>query len=961
MTLLEQLRAALVGRYTIEREAGRGGMATVFLAEDVKHKRPVAIKVLNPDIGRLVGPDRFLREIEIAARLTHPHILPVFDSGSADGLLYYVMPFVQGESLRQRLERENPLPVADAVRIAREVADALDYAHRRGFVHRDIKPENVLLEEGHAFVADFGVARALAAGTGGGPKLTEVGIAIGTPYYMSPEQAAGEEGVDGRADLYALGCVLFEMLAGRPVFEGNTAQVVARQHLFDTPRRLRSLRADVPQGLETVVERALAKTPAERWTSGAEIASALETGEVPAFGTARPRRRPLVIAGAIVAVAAGVLLVRGLRGDRAIDPDLVAVAPFDVLVSDLHLWREGLVDVLARNLDGAGPLRTVAPTVAVRRWNGRADQPSARTLGRRTGAGLALYGTLEGVGRDSVRLSATLLDVSANQPLGEFQVRDASDRMDRIADSLSLALLRELGRTRPIGAVRLASFGSRSLPALRAFLRAEQFYRRTDWDSAIAYYDRALALDSTFTLALHRTGVALGWQRAGGDARSRALHLKAGALNHGLSPHDSLLVTGDSIAAVLYTQPFDSLRYPRIRRLLATLEEGTRRYPDDPEVWYALGDARFHFGTAPGIGGTNVQALAAFDRAIALDSAFGPSYIHPVDLALNLHGPEAAQRYIRPYLALDPKDVNARGIRIVSQVIDANHSADARRMLDTVSSDALLHALAGGLGRWPDTSETVLSALGQRLERAKGADSARLGGAGLTQFHLGMQVYRGHVRAVDLQSLLPQQQGGILFYRALFGIVSADSADRAFAAWYQARSPGAQSAPPWWATRGDTSSLKSYVGTMEMLTRRPPQPGVRGFFVYQTHVGRAYLALARRDTTEALRLFLSAPDSLCSFCEMMPRAMTVQLLAARGRDAEAAQWLDRETSFDPLAGILALERGRVHERLGNRDRAIAAYQMVTAIWGHGDPEFQALAKEAEEGLRRLTGERSTGS
>ena len=253
-------------------------MATVFLAQDVKHQRPVAIKVLAPELGRSVGSQRFLREIEIASRLTHPHILPIFDSGEADGLLYYVMPFVHGESLRHRLQREPQLPIADAARIAREVAGALDYAHRRGIVHRDIKPENVLLEEGHAIVADFGVARALTADRG--PGLTETGLAIGTPSYMSPEQVAGEAELDGRTDLYALGCVLYEMLAGKPVFEASTAQQVAQKQLVETPRELHKVRPDIPDALEQAVSRALAKEPAERWSSGAEFAAALESGEI---------------------------------------------------------------------------------------------------------------------------------------------------------------------------------------------------------------------------------------------------------------------------------------------------------------------------------------------------------------------------------------------------------------------------------------------------------------------------------------------------------------------------------------------------------------------------------------------------------------------------------------------------------------------------------------------------------
>src|SRR2546426_416566 len=264
---LAELRAALRSRYTLEREIGRGGMATVWLARDLKHERAVAIKVLRPDVASTLTAERFLREIAIAARLTHPHIAPVFDSGKADGFLYYVMPYVHGESLRQRLQRERQLPLPEALGIAREVADALDYAHRHGVVHRDIKPENILLEEGHAVVADFGVARAIAAAAPG-ESLTDAGLAIGTVHYMSPEQAAGERDIDGRADTYALGCVLYEMITGVPPFQGDTAEGVLRRKLIESPRPLSDYRAEVPDTIEAArsEERRVGKECRSRWS-----------------------------------------------------------------------------------------------------------------------------------------------------------------------------------------------------------------------------------------------------------------------------------------------------------------------------------------------------------------------------------------------------------------------------------------------------------------------------------------------------------------------------------------------------------------------------------------------------------------------------------------------------------------------------------------------------------------------
>src|SRR6267142_446127 len=252
--LLNSLRSALADRYQIDRELGHGGMAVVFLAHDLKHHRQVAIKVLRPELAQALGADRFLREIEIAARLNHPHILPLHDSGEADGLLYYVMPYVEGESLRDRLDREKQLPIADAVAITCAVANALSYAHSHDVVHRDVKPENILLSNGEAVVADFGIAGAIDAAGGG--KLTRTGIVLGTPAYMSPEQGAGDRALDGRSDVYSLGCVLYEMLAGEPPFTGPTSQAIIAKRFTDPVPSARRLRETVPPPMDQAIAKA---------------------------------------------------------------------------------------------------------------------------------------------------------------------------------------------------------------------------------------------------------------------------------------------------------------------------------------------------------------------------------------------------------------------------------------------------------------------------------------------------------------------------------------------------------------------------------------------------------------------------------------------------------------------------------------------------------------------------------
>jgi len=282
----ERLRIALADRYRLERELGQGGMATVFLAEDLRHDRKVAIKVLKPELAAVIGAERFLREIKTIAGLQHPHILGLIDSGEVDGTAFFVMPFVEGESLRDLLQREKQLPIADAVRIASEVAAALDYAHRRGVIHRDIKPENILLHDGRALVADFGIA--LAATKAGGERMTQTGMSLGTPHYMSPEQAMGEREITARSDVYALGAMTYEMLVGDPPFTGSTAQAIVAKAMTEKPVPPSRLRDTVPEAVEDAVLTALAKLPADRFASAAEFAAALAS-----TGTSTARTRVL--------------------------------------------------------------------------------------------------------------------------------------------------------------------------------------------------------------------------------------------------------------------------------------------------------------------------------------------------------------------------------------------------------------------------------------------------------------------------------------------------------------------------------------------------------------------------------------------------------------------------------------------------------------------------------------------
>jgi len=350
---LDAVQKAFAGRYEIERELGSGGMATVYLARDLKHDRKVAIKILRPELAAALGPDRFPREIRIVAQLQHPHVLPLHDSGETAGFLYYVMPFVDGESLRTKLDHEGQLPVHDAVKILREVADALAYAHAQGVLHRDIKPDNVMLSGRHALVMDFGVAKAVSSA--GGDKLTTVGVAVGTPTYMSPEQATGAEHIDQRSDVYALGVMGYEMLTGSPPFTGKTSQAVLSAHVLEPAPDVTRGRPTVPPALADLIRRCLEKNPADRWQSAEEILHQLEVIATPSGGVTPTDTRPVRVApgaGApgknrrlfIAAVAAGVLAVAVfggwhlLAGGSAPGPNRMAVLPLvDVSGQDTQL------------------------------------------------------------------------------------------------------------------------------------------------------------------------------------------------------------------------------------------------------------------------------------------------------------------------------------------------------------------------------------------------------------------------------------------------------------------------------------------------------------------------------------------------------------------------------------------------------------------------------------------------
>jgi serine/threonine protein kinase len=479
---LLRLRALLAGRYRVERELGRGGMATVYLAEEAKHGRKVAIKVLHPEVAPALGAERFLREIGIAARLSHPHLVPLIDSGQAGSFLYYVSAYIDGGSLRDRLQRERRLSLDDALRIAQEAGAGLDYAHRAGFIHRDVKPENILFADGHALLADFGIARACCevnekmAGL-----VTTAGIAVGTPDYMSPEQAAGETTIDARSDVYALACVVFEMLAGEAPFAGTSPRATMARHVAETPRPVRTLRPDTPPALEAVLARALAKDPAQRYGSVADLVDALRAAQAAAPA-------PLRVAAA----------VRGM-----------AVLPFINASPDAEneYLSDGITDELIDALAKVGGIR-VASRSSVFALKGKPQD--ARSVGALLNCDTVLEGTVRRSG-DRLRITAQLVSTADGSLLW-------SQRYDRRLDD-AFAIQDEIARTivNTLRAAGLVGEWAEATPRKRpASQRAYLLYLkgRYEWNrrtqeglvAAIRFFEEAIEEDPTY--ALPWTGLA---------------------------------------------------------------------------------------------------------------------------------------------------------------------------------------------------------------------------------------------------------------------------------------------------------------------------------------------------------------------------------------------------------------------------------------------------------------------
>ena len=622
---VSKVTRALAGRYKVERVLGEGGMATVYLAQDLKYRRSVAVKVMRPELASTLGADRFLREVEIAARLTHPHILPMYESGEAEGLLYYVMPYVEGETLRDRIHRETQLPVEDALKIAREISEALAYAHEHGIIHRDIKPANILLGGGHAMVADFGIARAVS--TTAAESLTQTGLAVGTPYYMAPEQAMGDREVDARADIYAVGALLYEMIAGEPPFTGPTPRAIITRSMTENPRSLTSSRAELVPEVDRVALKALSKSPADRYPTARTLVAALDqaldvtrSGDRPIVAPARRARLrvPMLVAVGIIAVLATAFAIVK-RPHGAAKETRLAVLPFTNRgAPEDAYFADGISDEVRGKLAGLGTMQLIARSSSDQY---RESTKSPKQIGNELGVDYLLTATVRWAkaadGTSRVQVVPELIDARTGdvtwQQSYDANLTDVFQVQTQIASRVAGALGVALGSREE---TQLGERPTKNLAAYDAYLKGRAIVA-TDPAStrrAVAFYEQAVALDSSFTEA---------WARL-----SRSL----GTLYTNTTP--------DPVVA---------------RRALAAAEQTLRLDPDGPDGHAAL--ARYYV-TIPK---NPVEAKRHLDEALRL-APNNPEYLSLAGYVERTAGRwEEALAHTQQAVHLDPRSVSNAG------------------------------------------------------------------------------------------------------------------------------------------------------------------------------------------------------------------------------------------------------------------------------------------------------------
>ncbi len=623
----DRLTTALSDRYTIEREIGAGGMATVYLAEDLKLHRKVALKVLRPELATALGPERFLQEIDIAAKLNHPHILGLHDCGEVDGFLYYVMPYIEGESLREKLANEGELPVSDAVRILKEVVDALAEAHSNGVVHRDIKPDNVMLRGRHALVTDFGVAKAVSEATGR-HELTTAGVALGTPAYMAPEQAAADPQIDHRADIYAVGALAYELLTGRPPFTGTTQQEILAAHITQPPDPLTKHRESLPPVLERLVLRCLEKKACDRWQTADELIPQLEAMATPSGGVTPTSKQSMPVAvqrsallrtvlGAstlVVAVVAGMLLWPKADGaesaEASVDRAAIAVLPFENRTADESraYFASGLHDELLTQLFKVAALKVIGRTSVL----GYAGTTKPLTqIADELGVGSIVEGSAQVEG-NRLRVNVQLIDATTGEALWAERYDRTLDDVFATQSEIAERVVTAVGATiTDAEASALAMVPTNNSEAYRLYLQGEQYRSRPsrlqqDLESAEQLFERALELDPDFAMAyaslsnVHATMLWLAY-----DPYPSRMELTRVTAEAALRLAPELPQARTAMGNMYYNQ----------RDFVKALEEHSAAaagLPGSAEMWMGVGYTHRRLGNWD-------QALAAFEKATALN------------------------------------------------------------------------------------------------------------------------------------------------------------------------------------------------------------------------------------------------------------------------------------------------------------------------------------------------------
>ncbi len=962
-------------------------MATVYLAHDVKHNRKVALKVLKPDLAAVVGAERFLREIEVTANLQHPHILPLFESGEADGFLFYVMPYVEGESLRGRLEREGALPITDATRLLREVADALAYAHSRDVVHRDIKPDNVMVSGRHATVTDFGVARAVSEAAGH-QALTTVGMAVGTPTYMSPEQATADPDIDHRADIYAYGVLAYELLTGTPPFADRTPQQILAAHLTEEPKHLSVVRPEIGQELADVVMRCLAKEPADRWATADEIVHRLETLTTPDTGTQairgvsrKPRRLGIAALAtmAIVAIIGFGVFGRRAGPDTAVSSTSVVVFPFTVQGSpDVQYLGEGMVNLLATGMDGAGDLRTVDPRAVMARVEQQALERitplEASRVARELGAGLFVLGDIVQAG-ENIRVDAALYDQQAeSKPISSGTVDGDPDDILAMVDQIATQLLVS-GAGRASRVTQVAAVTTASLPALKAYLEGESRFRAGLFGAAVEAFQEAVAADSQFALALYRLSIAAEWALRPDIANIAA----EAAVRHAdrLSDHDRRL-----LEALLASRRGDDETAERMFRAVVGI------WPQDVEAWFQLAEVQFHYG--PIHGRSISESREGFERVLAFEPDNAVSLIHLQRIAARAADVTTVDSLGRRILQLNPEGDRALAVR----AFDAVFSKDSTALIDfrtelAGAPEIYVPQASYPVSAWTDRFDAVESLFATETLPSRSSELRALG-----HIHLAyLNAIRGRWSASRDQLAAAERVNQALgiSHRVLLTLQPFTPTSRAefetlresLLGWdaEQAR-PSSIPMVHFNVHDGLYPGLRQYLlGLTEVQLGNLPaatalaaelerKTGDDPNEVLQRAFGRSVrgaIAEAQGDRATALQLLgdgrLVVSSELALFspftslaAERYRRAI---LLDEHGRDEDAMVAYRSFEQFNfvdrVFSGPAELRLARLAEREGRSADARRHYQRFLFLWSKADEELQPMLDEARAGLERVGG------